>query len=60
MKFTKIDNIADIKPITSMQIDNFNYTYKNIFGSPFFILFIMSMRGSGKSTLIYNILEKIT
>lgn len=59
MNFKKLDNVPEIKPIQSMQIDSFDYTYKNIFGSPFFILFIMWMRGSGKWTLIYNLLEKI-
>lgn len=41
MNFKKLDNVPEIKPIQSMQIDSFDYTYKNIFGSPFFILFIM-------------------
>lgn len=54
MSFIKINN-AEIKKI-SLDNDEDNYTYKNIFDKPFFNLLLLAETQGGKSQIIYNLI----
>lgn len=54
MSFIKINN-AQIKKI-SLDNNDDNYTYKNIFDKPFFNLLCLAETQGGKSCIIYNII----